>query len=304
MKRILILLLLASMVSAIEDCDKFERVPLDVPCNIIVFSVNTSNTSQFYTDATCTIDITDTAGSLDVDDGAMDSNADGSYNYSYASATSGFGYYQVICTKLGDYGGVSGSINFGLTNTEYIIDINNTVYRIEGNLSNLNLTSVNITINDVNTTVYAIQGSIAELNDTLIDVNLTVTNMNITLTDLNTTLTDVNSTLGTINSTLNTISSQGGTSHNYMAQLTQILEDIYGVLWTGANVSERFNVLVDDSINFTSPEINRRVSDNNLTIDQSRYLTNGTVYYYKVRVVEDGGYGVWSEVNQFTAAFD
>jgi len=212
---------------------------------------------------------------------------------------------------LGDYGGVGGSINFGLTNTQYIIDVNNTVYRIEGNLSELNLTNVNVLVNDINATVYTIRGSIAELNDTLLDVNLTVTNINLTLADINLTISDVNSTLGDINSTLSDmnstlddISSQGDTSNNLFSQVTQILGDIYGVLWSGANVTERYHVLVDDNSNFTAPEINRRVADSNLTIDQARYLTNNTVYYFKVRVIEDGGYGVWSEINQFTAAFD
>lgn len=270
-KHLLVLVLLASVVSAIEDCELVDRVSLGTTCNIVTFSVNASNTSQFYTTATCTIDYYNTSGGLEVDDGAMTNNTDGSYNYSVSSNFNGFAYYKVTCVFGTDYGSSTGSINFGIDDLGYLVEINSTTHNINNTLE-----SVKTNLAEVNTSVAWING----------------------------TLTDMNMSLASINESLDSLESQATNRNSILGQALQVLEDIYGVFWSGSNVSARYHILVDDNSTFVYPEINRRISDSNLSIEQARYLINGSVYYWKVRVIEDGGYGLWSDTNQFTAAFD
>lgn len=290
-KRISVLVLFAlfltasAMVSGSEDCELVDRVPLGSYCNIVTFSVNASNISQFYTDADCTIDYYNTSGGLEVDGGVMTNNSDGSYNYSVSSNFDGFAYYKVTCVKGDDYGSSTGSVNFGLDDLGYLAEINSSVSEI-----NNTITDITNTLASVDTNVDEINSSIAELNESIALIDETLEGMDMSLASMN--------------ESLDSLESQATTRNSILGQFLQVLEDIYGVIWSADDVSDRYHVLVDDNSTFTTPEINRRTSDSNLTIDQSRYLQNGTVYYWKARVVEDGGYGGWSDVWQFTASFD
>ena len=290
MKRILIILVLFALISqaaAMESCFKLERVPLDTYCNIIAWAVNTSNTSQFYDDATCTIKVYGTDGLVDFDGDSMDFMGNGTYNFSYSSATTGTAYYEVTCVKDTDYGAVADTINFGTTDLEL-------------------LGSINTTLLGMNENVTGMRAELAGVNDTLLDVNETIGDLNATVTDINSSVAALGETTDDINETLADITEDTGLISGFLSQLIQVSENIYGILWDSnqEELGDRFQVLVDENESFRSPEINMRTADSNLSIEQARFLTNNTLYYWKARSIDDGGYGVWSQKQEFTAAFE
>jgi len=275
MKRILMLLGILALVttaSAIQDCDKFEKAPLDTECNIIGFAVNTSNSSQFYTDATCTIDIVNVTGSLEVDDGVMESNSDGSYNYSFSSISDGFAYYQITCVKDTDFGGVGGSVNFGFTNEQYLIEINGTVHNIDSTVTNITT-------------------ELAAVNDTLIDINET--------------MGDINTSLSNLTLTIQQSNNESENQTGLMRQFLQVLEDTYELLFDANEhfVDDKFHLLIDDNSDFSMPEVNRRLTTSNFSIDLSPIYANNTLIYWKVRSIDGSGFSVWSETFQATTNY-
>ena len=107
---LMIFLLMASFVTA-RECLDIEDA--NSACDISVFTVNSSNPSQVYSDANCSVTTYNPSGSVD-DDGVIMSNGElgtGWHNWTFSKSTAGVWRIDVLCNSSdNNYARKSGTI--------------------------------------------------------------------------------------------------------------------------------------------------------------------------------------------------
>lgn len=130
-KIILILMIFLFIITFAFDVEARECQPIEdvnSACDILVFAVNSSDLTQIFTDANCTISTYNPSGSVDADRISMSHgyHGNGWYNYTFNEATTGVWKLDLLCSKNGFNSRSSGIITVDISDQERMEELNDT----------------------------------------------------------------------------------------------------------------------------------------------------------------------------------